>query len=273
MLTNYTRKKGLMKSQLLRKPKCLLVYSPTHMSHVYTMVELAKYLRGSNIDAMIDTLDIPETTHKDPVLWCNDAFHSADVIIVATSPKTNEIAPVVYRNMDSQALRLIKENYPQHNKKYYMIEFLYCDPNDIPKEARHFKRFSMPDDLRKLVRAIHDADFVPFCGVPSSDFESSVKWAKMVLPVDVKKNLASRVSKGNNDFSDIKEKDICLETISIKETDVKYNDTSFDITTPQQFRTNIEELNLLGENDSEASTIALSSPTGNSGFRIDTLNL
>lgn len=115
---------------------------------------------------------------------------------MATSPTTNEIAQVVYRNMDSQALRLIKENYPQHNKKYYVIEFSYCDQNDVPKEARHFKRFSMPIDLRKLVRAIHDTDFVPFCGVTSIEFENSIKWAKATLPIDVKKNLERTETKG-----------------------------------------------------------------------------
>ncbi|XP_023247431.1 uncharacterized protein LOC106635760 isoform X2 [Copidosoma floridanum] len=267
------KKKEFLKSRTLRKLKCLLIYSPTHMSHVYTMVELAKYLRGSNIDAMIDTLDIPETTHKDPVLWCNDAFHSADVVIVATSPKTNEIAQVVYRNMDSQALRLIKENYPHHNKKYYVIEFPYCDPNDVPKDARHFKRFSMPDDLRKLVRAIYDADFVPFCGVHPAEFENSVKWAQMTLPIDVQKNFETTDIKEDYEYSKIKEKTVSSETIHKKEFEINYDDAAPDTTSPKRFRTNIEELNLLGENDSEASTTVFNPTISSSGFRIDTLNL
>ena len=47
-----------------RKPKCLLVYSPTHMSHVNAMIDLARYLNNCDIVAMIDTLDIPESTNK-----------------------------------------------------------------------------------------------------------------------------------------------------------------------------------------------------------------
>lgn len=46
------------------KPKCLLVYSPTRLSHVNVMVELAKYLRVCDINAMIDVLDITDTTDK-----------------------------------------------------------------------------------------------------------------------------------------------------------------------------------------------------------------
>lgn len=46
------------------KPKCLLVYSPTRLSHVNVMVELAKYLRVCDINAMIDVLDIKDTMDK-----------------------------------------------------------------------------------------------------------------------------------------------------------------------------------------------------------------
>lgn len=46
------------------RPNCLLVYSPTHPSHVNVMAELTKYLRYCNISAMIDVLDIAETSSK-----------------------------------------------------------------------------------------------------------------------------------------------------------------------------------------------------------------
>jgi len=46
------------------RPNCLLVYSPTHPSHVNVMAELTKYLRYCNINAMIDIFDIAETVSK-----------------------------------------------------------------------------------------------------------------------------------------------------------------------------------------------------------------
>lgn len=45
-------------------PKCLLVYSPTRLSHINVMIELAKYLRICDVNAMIDMLDVTDTTDK-----------------------------------------------------------------------------------------------------------------------------------------------------------------------------------------------------------------
>ena len=74
LITNYFVSSKLLKNCFFidaemmklaeRKPKCLLVYSPSHMAHVNTMIDLARYLRCCNINAMIDTLDIPESTNK-----------------------------------------------------------------------------------------------------------------------------------------------------------------------------------------------------------------
>lgn len=47
-----------------RIPKCLLVYSPTRLSHINVMIELAKYLRICDVNAMIDMLDVTDTTDK-----------------------------------------------------------------------------------------------------------------------------------------------------------------------------------------------------------------
>lgn len=122
------------------------------------------------------------------MLWCNEAFQAAEVIIIATSPSTDEIAPVIYRNMDSQALRLLKENYPRRNKRYFALQFPYCKSEDIPKEARQFKRFSMPEELDKLVRTIHEVEYIRFFGVSDKDFVDSVKLAKIQV-VPTKKRL------------------------------------------------------------------------------------
>lgn len=51
-------------SKRRRIPKCLLVYSPTRLSHINVMIELAKYLRICDVNAMIDMLDVTDTTDK-----------------------------------------------------------------------------------------------------------------------------------------------------------------------------------------------------------------
>ena len=87
--------------------------------------------------------------------------------------------------MDSQAIRLLKENYPRRNKRYYALQFPYCKSDDIPREARQFKRFKMPEELDKLVRTIHEVEYIRFFGVSEKDFVDSVKLAKLqVVPTE-----------------------------------------------------------------------------------------
>ena len=55
---------NIVLKRVAMKPNCLLIYSPTHPSHVNVMAELTKYLRYYNINAMIDMFDIAETANK-----------------------------------------------------------------------------------------------------------------------------------------------------------------------------------------------------------------
>lgn len=45
------------------KPNCLLVYSPTRLTHINAMVELAKYLRNCNV-AVVDTIDVADSAEN-----------------------------------------------------------------------------------------------------------------------------------------------------------------------------------------------------------------
>ncbi|XP_011500596.1 PREDICTED: uncharacterized protein LOC105364382 isoform X2 [Ceratosolen solmsi marchali] len=266
----YKKKEILKRAE--RKPKCLLVYSPSHMAHVNVMIDLARYLRYCNINAMIDTLDIAESTNKDPVLWCNESFHSADAIIIATSPQTDEIAPVIYRNIDNQALRLLKENYPRRNKRYYALQFPYCKANDIPKEARQFKRFTMPEELDKLVKTVHEVEYIRFFGVSDKDFVDSIKLAKLQI-VKTERNFQA-VEENDLLLPDLQLKTRNSEILQLKEVDMKNTDSSMNSTVLKNFNTNIEELNLLGDaTDGNVQTFCFNSTNRDSEFRIDTFNL
>ncbi|XP_058807442.1 uncharacterized protein LOC131673451 [Phymastichus coffea] len=264
----YKRREIIQRAE--KKPKCLLVYSPSHMAHVNVMVDLARYLRCCNIHAMIDTLDIPETPSKDPILWCNEAFQAADVILIAASPQTGETASVVYRNMDTQALRLLKENYPRRNKRYYVVHFPYCKEEDIPREAQLFEQFMMPEELDKLVKTVHEVEYIRFFAASEKDLVDSIKLAKIhVIP----KRKSSRKIVEHEDLllPDLEEKDPSIEVIQLHEIETKSSDASTNRKSSKSFRTNIEELNLLGES-TESEAFAFSPPAG-SKFRIDTLDL
>lgn len=69
----------------------------------------------------------------------------------------------------------------------------------------------------------------------------------------------------------MKEKNPSIEIIQLHEIESKSSNASTTKKTSKSFRTNIEELNLLGESN-ESEAFAFSPPAG-SKFRIDTLDL
>ncbi|XP_033229384.1 uncharacterized protein LOC117180896 isoform X2 [Belonocnema kinseyi] len=266
-------KKKVMLENADVKPNCLLVYSPTHPAHVNVMIELSRYLRGCSINAMIDCLDISETVSKDPGLWCNDAFHSADVILIASSPYPSETnVPVIYRNMDKQALRLLKENYPQGDKNYFSLQFPYCELESVPQEARHFKRFFLPDDLEKLVKTIHNVESIEIFGVSSRNFIEAVKVAK--IEAIRAEDKSSRSTDETENLLTPMSKEKIFDLDQEKETDEKEMDVSEGSISPKYFKTNIEELNLLGENgEGEGEILAFIAQNDQSEFRVENLDL
>ncbi|XP_029175793.1 uncharacterized protein LOC114944172 [Nylanderia fulva] len=259
--------------RIAMRPNCLLIYTPSHPLHVNVMAELAKYLKSCNINAMIDMFDIAETANKDPGLWCNTAFQAADIVLVVTSPlvssaKTN--TTIVYRNVDNHLLRLLKENYPQRNKRYYTIQLPYCKPNRIPEEARLFKKFHLPKDLKRLVKTIHGIGCLQFITSSDNELLESIKCAMMTVSED----------EGSTDESDglLSPPIVIQETASIKyrkidESDEVHKSDMVDGSViPHSFTTNIDELNLLGEID-EKKIPEFNSTKNDCEFRIDKLNL
>ncbi|KYN18224.1 hypothetical protein ALC57_09471 [Trachymyrmex cornetzi] len=272
------RKKVL--KRVAMKPNCLLVYSPTHPSHVNVMAELTKYLRYCNINAMIDMFDIAETASKDPGLWCNTAFQTADVVLVVTSPPTSAKfdATIIYRNVDNHLLRLLKENYPRRNKRYYAIHLPYCKSDHIPEEARFFKKFRVPEDLARLVKTIHGIACLRFLTASNRELLESIRFATAKISEDeassVIKNIEETVAiLYHSEFS----LDDLLLPIVVQETancniEISRPDTPDNDVIPQSFTICIDELNLLGETEDQKS-FGINSTRNDCEFRIDKLNL
>ncbi|EZA50051.1 hypothetical protein X777_11715 [Ooceraea biroi] len=259
--------------RMARRPNCLLVYSPTHPAHVNVMAELTKYLRCCSVNAMIDMFDITETASKDPGLWCNTAFQAADIVLVATSPTTSvKSDAIVYRNVDNHLLRLLKENYPQRNKRYYAVHLPYCKPDHIPEEARVFKKFRMPEDLMKLVRTIHGISCMQFLTASDRELLESIRYATTKIYEDG----AGGATRNTEETDDLLPPAIVVQETTDHVVDgpveTRRPDTPDGDVIPRSFTTNIDELNLLGENR-EGEAFA-PNPTRNDGeFRIDNLNL
>ncbi|XP_034952250.1 uncharacterized protein [Chelonus insularis] len=234
------RKRDLLK-RINKKPNCFLVYSPTHLAHVNVITSLAKYLKSCNINTMVDQLDIPESDTKDPGLWCNRAFKSADVIIVASSPPlTDTKVPVIYQNMDNHALKLIKDNFAHRNKRYAAVEFAYCKPDDIPEEAQVFKRFRLPDNLEKLVRFIYNIEQIRFFDTSSEELIDNIAIAMMTI-------LHERPNSSKNDLLPVS-----MNPLIIKENECfitkKLSSDNLSFNNIRNYTTKLDDLSLLGEN-------------------------
>ncbi|XP_076292829.1 uncharacterized protein LOC143215020 isoform X2 [Lasioglossum baleicum] len=256
-----------------QKPTCLLIYSPTRLTHINAMSELAKYLRNSNV-TVIDTLDVTDATRnperdfaftQDPKECCGAAFQSADVVLVAASPPPKKpTVSFIYRDNDNHLLKLVKENQARKEKRYYIVQLPYCKPEDVPEETRHLRRFSLPKELPNLVKVIHKMERVGCIYVSDKEFLDSVKLAKLEMLGE------------DSNSRDARETENLLRPESERAPDkqspvlTKGNDVL-----SQTFATNIDELNLLGETetDTEATFACRSSIGQTGGFRIDELTL
>ncbi|XP_003394123.2 uncharacterized protein LOC126916829 isoform X1 [Bombus affinis] len=255
-------KRGVLKRRGI--PKCLLVYSPTRLSHINVMIELAKYLRICDVNAMIDMLDVTDTTDKDPECWCDAAFRNADVVLIATSPPPKKpAASAIYRNTGNYLLRLVKENQSEKEKRYYIVQLPYCKSDDVPEETRHLRRLSLPKELPKLVKIIHKVERVKCSSVSDQEFLDSVKLAKLeILKEDA--NIAKDERETENLLTSER-----TETANNRTSTVLDNNA-----VSQSFATNIDELNLLGEGgEGEEVCTRESSKDDTCSFRIDELNL
>ncbi|XP_076653491.1 uncharacterized protein LOC143359449 isoform X2 [Halictus rubicundus] len=256
-----------------RKPTCLLIYSPTRLTHINAMNELAKYLRNSNV-TVIDTLDVNDATGnperdfaftQDPKECCGAAFRSADVVLVAASPPPKKpTVSFIYRDNDNHLLKLVKENQARKEKRCYIVQLPYCKPEDVPEETRHLRRFSLPKELPNLVKVIHKIDCVGCVYVSDKEFLDSVKLAKLEMLGE------------DSNSRDARETENLLRPESERAPDKQSPvSTKANDVLSQTFATNIDELNLLGETETDTeTTFARRSSIGETGaFRVDELKL
>ncbi|KAJ9596267.1 hypothetical protein L9F63_027113 [Diploptera punctata] len=59
--------------------------------------------------------------------------------------------------------KLVKRKFSDHSSRPYFFTVLlpYCTPEDIPEEARHFRRFMLTKDLDKMLWYIHNNATLP----------------------------------------------------------------------------------------------------------------
>lgn len=75
----------------------------------------------------------------------------------------------------------MKENQSEKEKRYYIVQLPYCKSDDVPEETRHLRRLSLPKELPKLVKIIHNVERVKCSSVSDQEFLDSVKLAKLEI--------------------------------------------------------------------------------------------
>lgn len=99
----------------------------------------------------MDIFDIPDTKHKNPRLWCGEAFQRATHIVYITPPNTEETYPPVYAT-EPMALRFLEEYLAsgRSNKKILSVTFPYSRGN-IPEFFRNFKQFHLMKEFSDFI--------------------------------------------------------------------------------------------------------------------------
>jgi len=83
-------------------------------------------------------------------------------MVVSSPPKCcNEEG--LYRDVDVIALRFLKEKFSDRNSRcsFFSVLLPYCTLQDIPNEAKHFKKFKLTKDLDKMLWFIHNGGKFP----------------------------------------------------------------------------------------------------------------
>lgn len=68
----------------------------------------------------------------------------------------------------------------------------YCKPDEIPEEARLFRKFHLPEDLAKLVNTIHGIGCQHFLVASNGELVESIRYATVKLledEISVTKNI------------------------------------------------------------------------------------
>lgn len=131
--------------------KALLVYVPSSKEHqtvISTLVQTLTKVFG--IEVYVDMFDIPLTSHKNPLIWCSEAFNQATHVIYVASPNTHSNYSSIYKT-EPLALRFLEEETSKKNptKKICLVTFPYAE--DIPEILRNVRGFSLMKDFNRFI--------------------------------------------------------------------------------------------------------------------------
>lgn len=254
--------------------KPLLIYTPQTDLHNNVIIALAQTLKKLfRIDVLVDIFDIPQTKHKNPGLWCSEAFHQATHIVYVAPPNATETYPSVYKT-ESMALKFLDEYLTSEltSKKILCVTFPYSKKN-VPLRFRNFRHFHLMKDFSAFIyylvnynrqnlflcKSVFKMNQLMYYSEDSLylDLVEAVKRAEDEMKLAKK---LSKVKKPEILVLEPSEENIAAKEESENETLIKKEG---------EYSVNIKELDLSGEKDGGLEDVVL--PKG--GFDIRTLDM
>lgn len=160
----------------MQPPKVLLVYNPDYKSHVSDMIRFCEYLKGCHVKPMLDIFCIPTSPSQNPMIWYREAFDLADFVLVFAPPPATVkqelhvmiTYPFLQRESHNQFVVFLTRHRItrvrcffrdflklEGNKQVFSVRLPGCDWNGLYREAKYFKKFSLPEDIDKLLRKLN----------------------------------------------------------------------------------------------------------------------
>ncbi|KAJ9576540.1 hypothetical protein L9F63_025563, partial [Diploptera punctata] len=103
----------------------------------------------------------------------------------------------IFRNVDVDSLQLVKRKFSDHSSRPYFFTVLlpYCTPEDIPEEARHFRRFMLTKDLDKFRFKKQGINMLKAMELAENDLSKSCNCAKLEINHNVGEDEDNNIAK------------------------------------------------------------------------------
>ena len=143
--------------------KMLLVYDPmkTDPNWLQALRIFLEKLAGYQV--WLDSIEIPKSLHKDPLVWYSTAVDQADIVAVVVSPAPPHITPCIYTGTYQLALELISSQIASRCKSTATVlkRFVVVESSatttaaaSVPSMCTSFKRFRFPIEAVELIRYV-----------------------------------------------------------------------------------------------------------------------
>jgi len=151
---NCDNEKKINNKKKENKAKVLLVYDPIKTDPIWLQALSVFVEKLAGYQVWLDSIEIPKSVHKDPLVWYSTGLDQADIVAVVVSPHspTTPSSTSIYTGTYELALELIASQIASRCKstastavlKRYVVIELSATAAQVPSMCTSFKRFRFP---------------------------------------------------------------------------------------------------------------------------------